>query len=45
VVALLFFTGALNKTLTLLKVGMLDCMAMNVALPYQTALWGSALGV
>jgi hypothetical protein len=34
----IFFIGALTKTLSLLKVGMLVFMAMNVALPYQTVL-------
>jgi hypothetical protein len=34
------FIEILTKALSLLKVGMLDCMAMIVALPYQTALEG-----
>jgi hypothetical protein len=45
VVMLLFFLEALAKTLLLLKVSMLSCMAMTVALPYWTALEGLALGV
>jgi hypothetical protein len=31
--------------LPLLKVGMLGCVAMDVASPYQTALWSLAKGV
>jgi hypothetical protein len=38
VVTLLLFIGALAKTLSLLKVGILGCMAMNTALPNRTAL-------
>jgi hypothetical protein len=45
VVMLLSFIGALAKTLSLLTVAMLVCMAMNVALLYQTALGSSSMVV
>jgi hypothetical protein len=35
---LVLLTGAFSLYLYCLKVGMLDCVAMDVALPYQTAL-------
>jgi hypothetical protein len=44
VVILLFFIGALAKILSLRKAGMLGCVAINVALPYQTALGGLIYG-
>jgi hypothetical protein len=37
---LLFFMGALAKTLSLPKSGRLGCMAMSVSLPYWTTLVG-----
>jgi hypothetical protein len=38
------FTGSLTKTLSLLKVCMLGCMAIDVAPPYQMALGGISSG-
>jgi hypothetical protein len=39
------FTRVLTKTLSLFKVGMLGCVAMDVVPPYWMALGESALGV
>jgi hypothetical protein len=33
-------TGAFSVSLFLLKVGMLGCVAMDIASPYWTVLWG-----
>jgi hypothetical protein len=40
----MLFAGALTKTLSFLKVGMLGCMAMDIVPPYGTAFGGISYG-
>jgi hypothetical protein len=44
ILVMMLFTRTFNKTLSLLKVGMLGCVTVDLSPPYQTALWGISSG-